>query len=128
MKLKNNKLCQQYIRNIKSLFPIIGKEERKYIKQLSVEIKDCLGNENLQNLDELYKKFGNPRDVVNNYFRLFDTNKLIKRIRISKWIKCGIAIFLFIALITSLIWGYTTYRDYKIFSEEQAFYEELTID
>lgn len=106
----------------------MGKEERKYIKQLSVEIEDCLNNENIQNIDELYMKFGNPNDVVNNYFRVFDTDRLVRRICISKWIKCGIVIFLAIALIASLIWGYTTYHTYKIFSEEQSFYEELTID
>lgn len=126
--MKKNNICQQYTKNIKSLFPIMGKEEKKYIKQLSVEVEDCLDNENLQNLDELYEKFGNPNDVVNNYYRLFDIDKLIKRIRISKWIKCGISIFLVIALMASLFWGYITYRDYKIFSEEQAFYEELTIE
>ena len=106
----------------------MGKEERKYIKQLSVEIEDCLNNENIQNIDELYMKFGSPSDIVNNYFRLFDTDRLIKRVRISKWIKCGIVIFLVIALTISLIWGYTTYHTYKIFSEEQSFYEKLTID
>lgn len=106
----------------------MGKEEKKYIAHLSIEVEDCLNNDSLQNLDTLYKKFGNPSDVVNNYFRLFDTDKLIKRIRISKWIKCGIVIFLVVALIASLIWGYTTYHDYKIFSEEQAFYEELAIE
>lgn len=106
----------------------MGKEEKKYIKQLSVVVEDCLENENLHNLDELYKKFGNPSDIVNNYFRLFDTDNLIKKIRINKWIKCGIVIFLVISLIASLIWGYTTYHTYKVFSEEQSFYEELTID
>ena len=125
---KKNNLCQQYIKRIKSLFPIMGKEEKKYIKQLSGEIADFLDNEKLHNLDELYKEFGHPNDVVNNYFRLYDTDKIIKRIRIGKWIKCGIVIILFTALITSLIWGYTTYRDYKIFSEEQVFYEDLTIN
>ena len=106
----------------------MGKEEKKYIKQLSVVVEDCLENENLHNLDELYKKFGNPSDIVNNYFRLFDTDNLIKKIRINIWIKCGIVIFLVISLIASLIWGYTTYHTYKVFYEEQSFYEELTID
>ena len=81
---KKNNLCQQYIKRIKSLFPIMGKEEKKYIKQLSVEIADFLDNEKLHNLDELYKEFGHPNDVVNNYFRLYDTDKIIKRIRIGK--------------------------------------------
>ena len=126
--MKKNNLCHQYIKNVKSLFPIIGKEEKKYIKQLSVEVEDCFANENFNNLDELNNKFGFPSDVVNNYFHLFDTNKLIKRIQISKWIKYTLVTLLIIALICSFIWGYTTYHDYKIFSEEQSFYEELNID
>lgn len=106
----------------------MGKEEKKYIKQLSVEIEDFLDNESLHSLNELYEKFGNPNDIVNNYFRFFDTDRLIKKVRINKWIRFGIVIFLVISLIASLIWGYTTYHTYKVFSEEQSFYEELTID
>lgn len=123
-----NKICQQYIRNIKSLFPIIGKEEKKYIQQLSIEIEAFMEEESVHNLDELNKKFGNPNDVANNYFRLLDTDILIKRVRISKWVKRGIVIFLFISLISSLIWGCATYHTYKILSEEQAFFQDITID
>lgn len=106
----------------------MGKEEKKYIKQLSIEVEDFLDNENLNSLNELYEEFGNPNEIVNNYFRLFDTDRLIQKVRINKWIRFGIVILLVISLIASLIWGYTTYRTYKVFSEEQSFYEELTID
>ena len=30
-----NKLCKEYINEIKAMFPVKGKEERKYIKNLS---------------------------------------------------------------------------------------------
>lgn len=42
--------------------------------------------------------------------------------------KRGIIILLFIALIISIVWGYTTYHTYKILSEEQAFFQDITIN
>ena len=102
----NKNLCQQYIKNIKSLFPIMGKSEKKYLQQLSVEIEDCLGNKKPQKIEP-------------------DT--IIKRVRINHWIKRSIIVLLFISLFASLIWGYTTYHTYKVFSEEQVFFEDTVI-
>lgn len=123
----NKNLCQQYIKNIKSLFPIMGKSEKKYLQQLSVEIEDCLENEKPQRLEELYEKFGTPNDIVHNYFRVLEPDTIIKRVRINQWIKRSIITLLFIFLFASLIWGYTTYQTYKVFSEEQVFFEDTVI-
>lgn len=34
----NNKVCKEYIREIKTVFPVKGKQEREYIKNLSNDI------------------------------------------------------------------------------------------
>ena len=124
----NKKICQQYIKNIKSLFPIMGKSEKKYLQQLSVEIEDCLECKEIQQIEELYEKFGSPNDIVHNYFRVLDTDTIMKRVRINQWIKRCMVIFLLISLFVSVIWGYTTYQTYRIFCEEQVFFEDTIID
>lgn len=97
-----NKLCEQYIRNIKSLFPIMGKSEKKYIQQLIPEILDCIETGNITSIEALYDAFGAPHDIINNYFSLADMDTLVDRIRLNKWIKRGIIICISICFVVFL--------------------------
>ena len=36
----NNKVCKEYIREIKTIFPVKSKQEREYIKNLSNDIAE----------------------------------------------------------------------------------------
>ena len=78
-----NKLCQQYISNVKSLFPIMGKAEKKYVHSLATDVNDYCSEESIETIDELYENYGAPSDIVNNYFSASDTTEIIKRIKIS---------------------------------------------
>ena len=45
-----NKLCKEYINEIKAIFPVKGNEERKYIKELSKDIEDYCEESNATGL------------------------------------------------------------------------------
>lgn len=123
-----NKLCRNYIRKIKTLFPIMGKSERHYIKTIQFNVDDFLADKADSNLDDLYKEFGTPEDVINNYYLSVDTDNIIKRIRISKYFK----IFLIVLILCLL--SLTTYRlvilyeGHQVFMEEQIQSEETIIE
>ena len=53
-----NKLCKEYINEIKAMFPVKGKEERKYIKNLSKDIEDYCEEADATTKEELYKNYG----------------------------------------------------------------------
>lgn len=98
-----NKLCKKYISNVRAFFPIKGKLEKKYLRDLATTVNDfCEGN-NPASLEVLYKEFGTPNEVVNSYFSTVNTDYVIKRIRFSKIVKIVAVLLLIIALITSII-------------------------
>lgn len=122
-------LCQEYIANVKSFFPVLGKEERKYLAKLKNTVEDYCNEENITTIDKLYDGFGLPNDVVNSYYSNTDIQEVIKQIRLTKYIKRSIAVFLFILLIGVIAFSINTYHTYKIFSEQQVhFIEEIITD
>ncbi|MBE5938285.1 MAG: hypothetical protein E7265_09690 [Lachnospiraceae bacterium] len=120
-----NKFQKQYIKEVKSFFPVMGKSERKYIADLSRTIDEYCMDTAISNKEELYKTIGAPNEVACNYINNLEPTVIIKRIRFSNWIKrlsmsIIIALFLYI-----LIHAITTYNAYKVF-EQEAFYFKQT--
>ena len=63
-----NKLCRTYIRKVKLLFPVMGKYERKYIKAITINVNDYLADVPESTIDDLYKEFGTPKDIIDSYY------------------------------------------------------------
>lgn len=122
-----NKLCRQYLYEVKALFPIISKPERKYLKKLKATLEDYCEESEASTMDEIYKGFGSPYEIISAYLSDVDFSRLAKKIRLTKWIKRGIVIFLIAATIGMGIFAFKTYKEYNIFKEEQIYFEEESI-
>lgn len=122
-----NKLCQQYLSDVKAFFPIIGKPEREYLARLIKTVEDYCIEEQVTTVEQIYDGFGHPSDVVNTYFTSVDTSYLMKQIRLAKWIRRGLIALLLLALIGVSIYGITTYKAYKSFEQEQIYFNETEI-
>lgn len=93
-----NKVCKEYISDAKKFFPIMGKKEREYLRKVRFDIEDFVETENITTKSELVEKYHQPYEVANNYYAtFFDTELIIKRIKISKYIK------IFISILTAVI-------------------------
>lgn len=123
-----NKLTKQYIANVKSLFPIMGKGEKDYIHSLSINIDDYCLEENVQTIQELYDHYGLPNDIVNTYFAMSDTSTIIKKIQLCKWVKRTSVILVIIVALSLGLKGYIAYNTYQTFLEEQAVFIDTTIE
>lgn len=123
-----NKLCKQYISDVKTFFPIIRKGEKKYLDGLSVALEEYCEERETIIIDDIYTGFGTPNDVANAYYASTDIQKTMKNIRISKYVRFGITVFLLILLIAVSIYGVDTYRTTKIFEEEKIQYRDITIE
>lgn len=121
------KLCQQYLSDVKAFFPIMGKPEKKYLMKLSEPLEDYCREENVTTIEKLYDGFGYPSEVVNTYLSSADTEYLIRRIRIAKWVKRGIIALLLLALIGVSILGVYLHKNYNILKQEQINYEQTII-
>lgn len=122
------KLRKQYVHKIKSLFPIIGRPERKYIKTMEINIDDYLSDSPDCTLEGLYQEFGQPEDVLNSYYSMMDTDHIIKRIRIAKYLKALVIALIAILVILASWRFYVSYKSFLIFQEEQMVGVETVIE
>lgn len=114
-----NKICKQYISEVKTFFPIIGKDERDYISKLKTNVDDFCDEVDIYTKDDLYKQYGLPNDIVNDYYSTIETEKIIKRIRLSKHIKRSIVVLLVLAVITTSFYYISLYKAYDVFANEK---------
>ena len=122
-----NRLCKQYISQVKLLLPTIGKSEKNYLTTLTSNLEDFCEDTSPQTMDDLYKEFGSPVDTVNSYISTLPTETLIKRIRTSKYIRCLIvALIIMFACITS-IFAITYYQSSQVFKQEAVYFTDTDI-
>lgn len=99
-----NKICKEYISDARKFFPIMGKKEREYLRKASCDIEDFIEAEKITTKSELVEKYHQPYEVANNYYAtFFDTELIIKRIKISKYIKLLITIIIAAIIIVGTI-------------------------
>lgn len=123
-----SKLGKTYIRKVKTLFPIMGKSERCFIKPLKSNVDDFLADHPQSNLEDLYKEFGKPEDVINSYYITIDTNNIIKRIKISKYIKFLIIVLAICLFSLTILRFYILCEEHQVFMEERIYSEETVIE
>ena len=117
-------LCQKYISDVKSFFPVMGKEEKKYLANLKNTVEEYCNEENITTIDKLYEGFGYPHDVVCSYYSKTDIQEIIKQISHTKYIKRGISAFVGVLLVALIVFSINVYYTYYIFAEEQISYEK----
>lgn len=98
-----NKVCKEYISDAKKFFPIMGKKERAYLRGIVSELEDCIERENISSKQELYTKYRQPYDLANDYYSRFETDDIVKKIKVSKYIKILISVLIAIILITTSV-------------------------
>jgi len=89
----------QYFKQIRLLFPILGYEERKFLSDFKVTVEEYAENQPGCNLDDIKERFGEPEDVVHEYITMLDQFQLCKRINLRNLIKRMIFVILLLAII-----------------------------
>ena len=110
--MKKNKDITRYYKNVKTLLPIKGKNEKKYLNGFK------------QNLSE---EFGEPKDVVISYLNSCDENYLIRKLRLRTIISRVLIILTVLALCIALWYSYLFYIGYKESKEQNIDYCESVI-
>ena len=122
-----NRLCKQYISQVKLLLPTIGKSERNYLATLTSNLEDFCKDTSPQTMDDLYKEFGSPVDTVNSYISTLPTETLIKRIRTSKYIRCLIVTLIIMFACIISIFAITYYQSFQVFKQEAVYFTDTDI-
>lgn len=123
-----DKICKQYISEVKAFFPIMGKDEKKYINKLRLNIANYCEEANITSDQELYESYGKPHDVANDYFSTVETKYIIKKIKISKYIKAFIVAILSLALIATSVYCIVRYEYHQMSMREEVVIVESVIE
>lgn len=98
-----NKICKEYISDAKKFFPIMRKKERAYLRGIVSELEDCIERENISSKQELYTKYRQPYDLANDYYSRFETDEIVKKISVSKYIKILVVLLISIIVILTTV-------------------------
>jgi hypothetical protein len=122
-----NKVCKEYISDAKKFFPVMGRKERDYLRKVSGDIEDFIEVENITTKSELVEKYHQPYEVANNYYAtFFDTELIIKRIKISKYIKTFISILIIVTLIGFSFYMYV-WNNHRIMALREEMVDSVEI-
>ncbi|MBR3988514.1 MAG: hypothetical protein IKK10_04345 [Clostridia bacterium] len=107
-----NRICKEYMIEVKALFPIKRKPEREYIRKIASDIEGFCEDAKVTNKEELYEKYGNPSDVVNSYLRCVDIEYISKQIRTTRIVKTVLSVLLVLATIATSAFCVYLYSEY----------------
>lgn len=122
-----NKICKEYISEIKSLFPMNRRMEKTYLKKMTTDVADFCEENNITTIEELYQNYGTPEDVVHNYVSALNRKDLINHINTAKLVKITAVSVLVAALIATTIWGIYKYNIYQIDKRQEVVISEEII-
>ena len=111
------KICKEYVSQVKAILPVWGKGERKFVKKLHENLSDYCEDNNISVIDELYKGFGTPQEIVFEYISLMKPQEISKRINTARYIKTLVVSLISIALIATLLLGVYAYAEQKFANE-----------
>lgn len=101
-----NMLAEEYISTIRTLFPLIGKEEDAYLTWLHSSVVEYIECSSLSTLDDLYTRFGTPQEAVDYYYssmRTEDFRKFGLKKRLIRFLFVLAAVVVVIAVISIIV-------------------------
>ena len=121
-------ICRAYVSQVKAILPVWGKKEKAFVNKLHDDLCDYCEYNNTTAIDELYKSFGTPQEIVFEYISLMDSEQISKRINTARYIKILVMSLIGIALIAVTLFGAYTYVEYSIAKSTECMYIEQTIE
>ncbi len=94
-----NKICKIYTSEIKSFFPVFGKNEKAYFSKLTSNVDDFCNEEDINTKEDLYVQYGLPIDIVRNYYSFVGMDSMIRRIRLRNSINRIVIIMLLLSVV-----------------------------
>lgn len=120
--LKNKGLKKEYLGKIKYLLPVLSKEEKEYLRKLEMNIDEILENKDvdaMSSMDDFYQTFGDPSEIVRQYYSDLEKNSVQSIIRFRKLLNglivAGCMFFIIAVISLSVI----MWQDHQAFLREE---------
>jgi hypothetical protein len=106
------KELKRYFKEIKSLFPVFGKPEKRFFTDFQSEVLSYASSKPELPVAEVVAYFGEPTVIVANYLTETDADVLLKQVKRTKWIRTAVIIIILLALIVSTFCMVLLYRSF----------------
>lgn len=97
----SSSVITQYIKDVKTVLPCYGKQEKAFIKYLKQQLTDYLDQNSSITYEDLIHEFGYPANLIADYYQSIDEDILIHKLKIRKYfysvIIAGILAVLFVS-------------------------------
>lgn len=121
-----NKIVKNYKREIRYLFPIFTKKEKRFFIDICNTITDYTTDNEDFTLESLIQNIGEPKDIVSRYLLDMDGETLRKSLSRTKYIRFTLGIIVLILIITG---AFKMGTDYLSFLEgREAYIHRETIE
>ena len=105
--------ARDYIRQVKAIFPLYGRERRRFISDLKEAVESHMEDTKDGSYEGIVKHFGSPAEVVSDYIEGMDPEALYRKITFRRRITTIAVIALIavlIGVVIDLLWDYSAYR------------------
>ena len=97
-----NKIIKNYKREIRYLFPVFTKNEKRFFNDICGTITDYTTECENFTLDSLIQEIGEPKDIVSRYLLDMDGEILRKSLSRTKYVRFTFGVIISAAIVTSV--------------------------
>ena len=97
-----NKIIKNYKREIRYLFPVFTKNEKRFFNDICGTITDYTTECENFTLDSLIQEIGEPKDIVSRYLLDMDGEILRKSLSRTKYVRFTFGVIILAAIVTSV--------------------------
>ena len=97
-----NKIIKNYKREIRYLFPVFTKNEKRFFNDICGTITDYTTECEDFTLDSLIQEIGEPKDIVSRYLLDMDGEILRKSLPRTKYVRFTFGVIILAAIVTSV--------------------------
>lgn len=119
-----NKIIKNYKREIRHLFPVFTKNEKRFFNDICGTITDYTTECEDFTLDSLIQEIGEPKDIVSRYLLDIDGEILRKSLSRTKYVRFTFGVIILVAIITG---SFKIGTDYLSFLEGREAYIDREI-
>ena len=118
------KYTKKYIKEIRTLLPFYGKEERIFLNTIKRNVSSFCRTLEKCDMNDIYEEFGFPQEAVFNYLSVIESESLYDALKKSKIMRRTISIVCIILLMASISFiifelnAYIKFKNAEVFSIE----------
>lgn len=125
--MKNSNAKDKYFKDIKTLLPIKGSQEKEYLAKINKNLDEYQFDNPNSSYNDYIEKFGTAKDVVIAYLQNCNEDYLISKLRIRNIFIKVITLITLISILMCIWFAYILKDNYNTAKKEHIWDSETTI-